>query len=127
MTKQLRVFRKCRMIHCMLLQKEKKSIHFINPKENKKNQQELNNHMNSAKKKHLHSMLDYHHLSIDQYEVLPLTKLVTYEDSLLFNFSNETTSRIIGQFWEGFYNEYITLLMSYENNIPSHYMPYILI
>lgn len=103
------------------------TFHQPKTKEDKKNQQELTNHMNSAMKKHLHSMLDYHHLSIDQYEVLPLTKLVTYEDSPLFNFSNETTSRIIGQFWEGFYNEYITLLMSYENNIPSHYMPYILI
>lgn len=103
------------------------TFHQPKTKEDKKNQQALTNHINSAMKKHLHSMLDYHHLSIDQYEVLPLTELVTYEDSPLFNFSNETTSRIIGQFWEGLYNEYITLLMSYENNIPSHYMPYILI
>ena len=103
------------------------TFHHPKTKEDKMKQQELTNHMNSAMEKHLHSMLTYHQLSIDKYEILPLTKLVTYDDSSLFNFSNETTSRIIGQFWEGLYNEYITLLMSYKNDIPSHYMPFILI
>src|SRR5699024_925243 len=37
------------------------------------------------------------------------------------------SSPIIGQIWKGFYNRYMTLIMTYENNIPSHYMPYILI
>lgn len=114
----------------LYVMKKGEQIHtFHQPKTIKEitKQEIMIDHMNSMMEKHLDSMLDQHHLSDEKYEILPLTELIIYDDSSLFDFSDETTSRIIGQFWEGVYNEYITLLMSYKNEIPSHYMPFILI
>lgn len=103
------------------------AFHQPETKEDKLTQKRIVSSMDENLDAHLQTMLTYHELSAEEYNILPLSELIVYDNSPLFEFSNETTSRIIGQFWEGFYNEYITLLMSYKDDIPSHYMPFILL
>lgn len=102
-------------------------FHQPKTKKNKLIQKKLVREMDESLNRHLQKMLEFYNLSANEYDIIPLYELSLYDDSPLLEFSNETTTRIVGQFWEGLYNEYITLLMSYQDQIPSHYMPFILL
>ncbi len=75
---------------------------------------------------HWNTLIDHYQLSLKDYDVIPLDKIVTYNDHPLPGQTIISTTSIIGQFWEGLYNNYLTLLMSYKKDIPTHYMPVIL-
>lgn len=75
---------------------------------------------------HWNSLIDHYELSLNDYDLIPLYELAIYHERPLPGQSLDSTATIIGQFWEGFYNNYFTLLMSYKKDIPAHYMPVIL-
>lgn len=78
-------------------------------------------------KSHLDMLLQYHDLSSNDYVIFPLYKLAEYSNSPLPGSKYELTDKAIGQFWEGLYNNYVTLLMSYKQEIPAHYTPFVLV
>jgi len=103
--------------------------HFREPStsKEKKWQEKLTKKTTQQLQTHLDTLLDFHQITIDNYDAIPLHELSKYNDQPLPNLNMDITSKVIGQFWEGFYNNYITLLMSYKKEIPPHYMPFILV
>lgn len=71
----------------------------------------------------LHNLLTYYNIDASSYIVTPLVNLAKENENTLLS----TNAKALGQFWEGLYSEYVTLLMSYQDDIPKHYTPFILI
>ncbi|MUK87124.1 hypothetical protein GMD78_01760 [Ornithinibacillus sp. L9] len=65
------------------------------------------------------------HFSIDttQYDMIPLTELYKYEESLP-GLSKEASAKVIGQLWEGLYKNYIIPITDSEN--VTSYIPLLL-
>lgn len=101
---------------------------FSEPKTSTERQlvKELSSQTTQQLQLHWNTLIDHYQLSLKDYDVIPLDKIVTYNDHPLPGQTIISTTSIIGQFWEGLYNNYLTLLMSYKKNIPTHYMPVIL-
>lgn len=62
----------------------------------------------------------------DNYELIPLTDLQTYNKKPLLTFTQAETNKIIGQLWEGLYKSYLIPLLEPSNSDKNAYMPIIL-
>ena len=74
----------------------------------------------------LNRLLTYYEIDASDYIVTSLVDITKQKENVLSSITEENNAKILGQFWEGLYREYITLLMSYED-IPRHYVPFVLI
>lgn len=105
-----------------------KSTIFNQPKT--KSETEFANKINEKNNQYLTTVWDnwmsYFQINKEDYRPIPLTDLVVYQDKNLKHFSMSQTEKIIGQLWEGLYENYITLLIDgQEKN--HHPMPTILL
>lgn len=72
-------------------------------------------------------LIRYFDMGKDNYHIIPLTNMEQFETVNIPNKSKTATEKIIGQFWEGLYSEYITLLLNNTNDMAAHYMPIVLL
>ena len=93
----------------------------------KEGSKKINEQTEGNLQEQLHSLLSYYNIDRDSYIVTPLTNLGKQSENKLLSSLEENNAKALGQFWEGLYSEYVTLLMSYPDEIPKHYVPFILI
>lgn len=62
----------------------------------------------------------------ENYELIPLASLQTYNDKPLLTFTQAETNKIIGQLWEGLYKSYLIPLLEPSTSDKNTYMPIIL-
>ncbi len=87
---------------------------------------ELNDKINHELSEIWNSWISYHNLNIADYKLVPLSDLIYFQENPIGHFSMSLTEQIIGQLWEGLYQNYVTILMNEEVN-KQHAMPVILI
>src|SRR5699024_10433987 len=66
-------------------------------------------------------------IKLENYELIPLIALDSYNEKTLPSFTQAETDKIIGQLWEGLYKSYLIPLLDSSHNIQNDYMPIILI
>lgn len=76
---------------------------------------------------HWQNLLQYYQLSSSDYKLIPLVNFITYDDAPLPHMTKTATEKVVGQFWEGLYKNYIIDLTTYADKVPSHWMPVILV
>lgn len=76
---------------------------------------------------HWKKLMKHYELTPTDYEVIPLINLIQYEEAALQGQTMEATDKVVGQLWEGLYKNYIVPLSTYEDKIPIHWMPVVLI
>ena len=76
---------------------------------------------------HWQKLMKHYEMTPTDYEIIPLTDLIQYEETALQGQTMEATQKIVGQLWEGLYKNYIVPLSTSKDEIPIHWMPVILI
>lgn len=73
---------------------------------------------------HWNQLIKHFKLDTSNHTLIPLTDLITYQSEALPSQTMEETNKIIGQFWEGLYKQYVLLLNEKATN---HLMPVVLL
>ncbi|HEX6594449.1 MAG TPA: hypothetical protein VF095_07655 [Bacillota bacterium] len=89
-------------------------------------QQQLNERINKQLLKHWNDLFKHFHINRDDYIIVPLTQLYTYEQTSLPSLEKVNRDQMIGRLWEGLYKNYIIPATNTQNSEWTNYMPIIL-
>lgn len=91
---------------------------------------DLNQNIKKHDKKQLiiywNDLLDHFNINVEKYMSVPFVDLYHYNDKNLPSLSKRQTDKIIGQLWEGFYENYIIPVTNNKNSVEDNLMPLIL-
>lgn len=76
----------------------------------------LDNEVSEQLTKHWEQLINYYNIEAHNYIQIPLTEIIDLANYFPNNFSNKTTTRIIGQLWEGLYKNYLIEAFETESN-----------
>lgn len=114
--------------HMFVFKENDKVIAFYEPTTDKERQIKatLRRNIDNKLTKHWQKLANELNINLSRYDCIPLTALTQIDKNRTFSrLSPSTQQRVIGQLWEGLYNNYIIPLQ--EQPEQAHYVPLILL
>jgi len=89
--------------------------------------QHIDENIKKELQSHWNELITYFNISVENYITVPLTDLYKYNDENLPNMTRKQTKQILGQLWEGLYENYIIPAVDTKDNQTDNYTPIILL
>lgn len=89
-------------------------------------QEKLNHTIDENLNTHLNELISHFNITQANYLVIPLTDLYQFNEKNLPTLTQQQTNKIMGQLWEGLYENYILSALNLKSNQDVNYMPFIL-
>lgn len=95
-------------------------------KNKKTAQEQLNHTIDENLNTHLNKLMSHFNITKENYLIVPLVDLYQFNEKNLPALTQQQTNKIMGQLWEGLYENYILSALNLKTNQHVNYMPFIL-